>query len=113
MLKKASNQADNITIFWSHLLPKMSLSVAIEVRYIGYKCFINCIKSDNKCLVDIIQGFVYHFWPILIDFCKIFSWISLQEFRRDIPDSFWTWPSIGIKKQTDAIRNSVQEAILY
>ena len=36
MLKKAPNQADNITIFQSCLLLKMRSSVALEGRYIGY-----------------------------------------------------------------------------
>ena len=34
--KNALNQADNIAIFWSCLLPKMRLSVALEGRYISY-----------------------------------------------------------------------------
>ena len=36
MLKNTPNQADNIAIFQSCLLPKMRLSVALEGRYIGY-----------------------------------------------------------------------------
>ena len=35
--KNAPNQADNIVIFRSCLLPKMRLSVVLEGRYIGYK----------------------------------------------------------------------------
>ena len=37
MRKKAPNQADNIVIFRSCLLPKMRLSVVLEGRYIGYQ----------------------------------------------------------------------------
>ena len=36
MLKNAPNQADNISIFQSCLLPKMRLSVVLEGRFIGY-----------------------------------------------------------------------------
>ena len=37
MRKKTPNQADNIMIFWSWLLPKMKLSLVLEARYIGRK----------------------------------------------------------------------------
>ena len=38
--KNAPNQADNIVIFRSCLLPKMRLSVVLEGRYLGYKLMI-------------------------------------------------------------------------
>ena len=37
MLKKVPNEADNIAIFQSCLLPKMRLTVVLEGRNTGYK----------------------------------------------------------------------------
>ena len=39
--KTAPNQADNIEIFWSCLLPKMRLSVVLEGRNIGYNFIVH------------------------------------------------------------------------
>ena len=63
MLKKtALNQADNIVIFQSCLLPKMRLSVFLEGRLTGYKCSqaLLCPLPISLSVVYIRQW--YRFW---------------------------------------------------
>ena len=51
MLKNAPNQADNIAIFQSCLLPKMRLSVVLEGRYTGYKSPTFCLRLGRTSVV--------------------------------------------------------------